>query len=77
MVQYSAGGVPALRREAVSAAGNEEERDAQRSRCSSRMTWSSRAPFPWTQRSIQTSQVCNSSRKVQGRVQSSTIIMAV
>jgi hypothetical protein len=78
MVQCSAGGVPALGRGEVRARGGRiEERDAQRSRCSSQMTLSSRAPLPCTQLSMQASQVCNSSRNVQGRVQSSTITTAV
>ena len=51
--------------------------DIHRSRFSSRMTSSSRAPLPWTQRSTQASQVCSSSRNVHGRVQSSTITTAV
>ncbi|KAN0140381.1 hypothetical protein V8E53_001590 [Lactarius tabidus] len=41
------------------------------------MTSSSRALPPWTQRSIQASQVCNSSTKFNSRVQSSTITTAV
>jgi hypothetical protein len=78
MAQRSAGGVPALREGAVSArTEGQEESDTQRSRCSSRMTSSSREPSPWTQCSIQVSQVCSSSRNVHGRVQSSTITTAV
>lgn len=78
MVPRSTGGGPALCERAVGSEREDKgEIDIQRSRCSSRMTWSSRVPSPLTQCSIQVSQVYISSRKDHGRVQSSTIMTAV
>lgn len=78
MVPRNAEGGLALRERAVGAERKDkEEMDIHRSRCSSRMTWSSRVPSPLTQCSIQVSQVYSSSRKDHGRVQSSTIMTAV
>ena len=56
---------------------NEDKTDTLCLPCPSRVTSSLQAHPPWTECSIQASQVCSSSRKVQGHVLSSTITTAV